>query len=77
MVKARTGDKILFGISDGNIERLRTGQPIRIDMGEMGFPNVEVLIFYGKDEKALYKIVEPMIGIDTKVHISDRLKGGK
>lgn len=59
-----------FGISAENVERLKKGQPIIIDMTEMGGEG-EVMIFYGETTGDLIKTVQPFIGKETK--IDDRL----
>lgn len=57
-----------FGLSAGNIERLTQGKPILINLTEMGVMQGEILIFYGKDEAEMAKMIEPYIGPETKVH---------
>lgn len=59
MIKASTrtalGQPVLFlGLSGENITRLAAGEPIRISvqqMTELGLPQVEVLIHYGRTEQ--------------------------
>jgi len=63
MVKARLGNKdgsdtYFFGLSEGNIKRLRMGEPIVVDMQEMGGPaNCKIAIAWGPTEE---KIVSDM-----------------
>lgn len=38
-----------FGISEGNVQRLKEGKPIHIHADEMGFAG-EIMIFYGETE---------------------------
>lgn len=56
MIKFKAGDKenpiIGFGLSRRNIARLMKGDPIRIDLAEMGMAGT-VLIFYGTDEQVM------------------------
>lgn len=66
---ARTdaGHLIIFGLSDENIRRLQLGDPIKVDLSELGIEGASVLIFAGKDEKTMAEMVGDMIGPDTKV----------
>ncbi len=57
MIKARSnhptrGPLLLFGLSAENIKRLQSGQPIKINLTEMGMQG-EVLIMYGQTEAAI------------------------
>ncbi len=58
MLKARAGDKYVFGLSAKNIERLMDGQPILINMRELGCESGEVVIFYGKTEADMKQALE-------------------
>lgn len=51
-----------FGLSAGNLEMLREGKPILVDLSEM-IPGckMEVLIFYGVTEQAMYQEIKPML----------------
>lgn len=47
-------DVILFGLSEGNVTRLKEGKPILIDGREVGLGvGVRVVIAYGQTEEAL------------------------
>lgn len=77
MIKAKVttddGKNILvFGISAENITKLQEGNPIQIDLTEMGLDG-EMLIFYGETTGDLIKKVTPFIGEETVVkdHIDD------
>lgn len=50
MLKARSGDDLVFGLSALNVERLMEGKPISIDLRDLGLPKGRVMIFYGKTE---------------------------
>lgn len=65
MIKFRAGNKIGFGLSEVNIQKLKEGKPISINLGEMGFPGVSVMIFYGETEEQMQRDMEPFIGPDT------------
>lgn len=56
MIKFRStkpdGSQLIgLGLSDGNIEKLKAGQPIVFDFGELGIEGFEGLIMYGKTEE--------------------------
>lgn len=67
VLKATAGDLLIFGLSDGNLQRLREGKPILIDLTQMGSTG-RVLIFHGKTEADLAKLVQPYITPDTRIH---------
>ena len=56
-----------FGLSAENVKRLQAGQPIAIDLTEMGI-EADVMIFYGETEVDMYNDLKEFIGKDTKVH---------
>lgn len=58
MLKARAGDRFVFGLSAKNIELLMEGKPILIDMRELGMDAGEVVIFYGKTEAQMKDALE-------------------
>lgn len=58
MLKARTGDTLIFGLSALNIERLMEGKPISIDLKDLGLPKGRVMIFYGKTEEDMKRELE-------------------
>lgn len=55
MIKAKKGNMMILGLSDENIKRLKNDQPIKFNMSTLGFPDIWVLIFTGKDEQAMGK----------------------
>lgn len=56
-----------FGLSAENVKRLKEGQPIVVDCFEMGV-DVEIMIFYGETEQAIYDDLKEFIGKETKVN---------
>lgn len=54
--KGGVGDRLLIGIGleEGNITRLKAGQPLVINGTEMGL-DYDILVHYGKDHAALIK----------------------
>ena len=52
-----------FGLSEENIERLKDGQPIVVNMANVGRPEMgTVIICYGTTEKELLKTLTPLGG---------------
>lgn len=51
--RGKNGFLIGFGLSEENIKRLKEGQPICVDMTEIGFSEGSALIFYGETEEAM------------------------
>ena len=43
-----------FGLSRGNIDKLTAGEPIAIDLRDMGGPNIHIAIMFGETERAMY-----------------------
>lgn len=69
---ATADDEVIvgLGLSDENLTRLRQGQPIRVDMAEMGLvgkPLSKILIFHGCTDAQLQDIVQPMMSSETIV----------
>jgi len=57
MIKAKTTDRdgypvFIFGLSDGNLELLRQGRPIAVDLRELGARG-SVVIMWGATEEAI------------------------
>jgi hypothetical protein len=67
MIKARKDNTIILGLSDENIKRLKEGQPIKFNLKEHGFSDIEVFIFNGKDEESMYLNFINNIGTKTKL----------
>lgn len=61
-----------FGLSERNIQLLKQGKPILIDLSELGGDG-NVTIFYGKTEQDMGREIAEFIGPETKVHIDPRL----
>lgn len=62
-----------FGLSFESLDRLRAGEPIKVELGELGLAGT-LLIFAGITEQELLHQLQEFISDDTKVHISDRFK---
>lgn len=73
MIKFRAQGMYGFGLSFENLDRLRAGEPINIDLAEMGGSGT-VLIFAGTTEAEMAHQLEDFIGPATTAHIDPRLK---
>lgn len=73
MIKAVCGELVLLGLSHRNLDRLRNGEPIKINGGDLGL-KADIVIFAGKTEQTMHAELEDLIGPDTKVHIDPRLR---
>jgi hypothetical protein len=63
---------LVLGISDGNIARLKKGEPIYFDAAAVKLNPHELLsaavtLFYGKDEAELGRTLKTLIGPETEV----------
>jgi hypothetical protein len=70
MTKADGGSMFIFGLSDGNIAKLRKGQPIFIDLESLGGPTkVTIGIHWGETEAAIVRefVAAGLIDTATKV----------
>ena len=66
LAKTDKGPLMIFGLSRENIERLQKGQPIKIDLSEMGMEG-HAMIFAGDTEATMAAELAELIGPDTKV----------
>ena len=66
MIKFKADNLIGFGLSKANVKKLKKGQPISVNMDEMGFPGVKVLIFYGETEEQMQRDMADLITPETK-----------
>lgn len=57
MIKALKGNLIILGLSDENLDRLKKDQPIKFNLNELGLSDYEVLIFNGKTEQEMQKMM--------------------
>lgn len=70
MIKAKCNDgTLIFGLSKENITRLQQGQPISINLKDMGLEDRQVMIMYGETEDDMYKELVDLIDLKkTKIH---------
>ena len=67
MLKARAGDTVFFGLSARNLELLRAGRPIKIDLQDIGMTGTAI-IFYGETEEKMRDDLLPLVGAGTIYH---------
>jgi hypothetical protein len=67
---------LVLGISDGNIARLKNGEPIYFDSSTMriepGLTIGAITVFYGRDEDELARTIRTLIGPRTEVIVVPR-----
>lgn len=68
------GPLMIFGLSEDNINHLKEGKPIAIDLKELGLAGGRVLIIYGKTEYDMRNDLAEFIGPDTQYTDSSRGK---
>lgn len=71
MLKLRKGKSMVIGLSDENMRRLKDNQPIKFNMNVLGFPDIEVYIFNGKDEQAMAAMFKDQIDPLKTIIIDD------
>lgn len=70
MVKLRKDNVIILGFSDENMNRLnRNGknQPIKFNLSELGFDDIDVVIFNGENEQEMAKMFKDQINPFTTI----------
>jgi len=65
--KIGKGNLIGIGLSFKNLQRLKKGKPIYIDLTKLGEKEGALLIFAGKTENAMAKQLEAFISSDTRI----------
>lgn len=67
MIKAKKENMMILGLSYENLRRLKNDEPIKFNMTDLGFGNIEVLIFTAKDEATMIDMMRDSIGPETKI----------
>lgn len=47
------GQVIGFGLSEENVKRMKSGDPVYLHLDELGIEGIDVTIFYGQTEKTI------------------------
>lgn len=58
MLKAIAGSNLILGLSEKNLELLKTDKPIKFNLKDLGLQDMNVIIFYGKTEQELMSLVK-------------------
>lgn len=58
MLKLRSGEHLMFGLSARNLQLLQQGKPIHFDLRDLGLPSGRVTIFYGATEEQMQRDLE-------------------
>ena len=73
-VGGNANDPIIgLGLSFKNLKKLKQGQPILIDLGELGLVG-NILIFSGSTEQVMEGQLKEFITDKTKINVDPRLK---
>ena len=67
MIKFRAGSLIGLCITERNVELLKQGKPIFVDLREMGLEG-EIIVIYGETESDISKQLAPFIDNETHIH---------
>ncbi len=65
---------VLLGLSGENVTRLAAGEPIRVDLGKLGVPDVTVILTYGRTEDAILAELEAL-GVRIRSVTDERSRG--
>jgi hypothetical protein len=65
MIKARSGNLVVFGLDATNSERLKAGDPILFKMSALGKsqPDDVIAILYGETQDAILAAMEKQFGL--------------
>lgn len=74
MIKAKKDNTLILGLSDENMERLKNDEPIKFNLKELGFGDIDVFIFNGRTEDEMYKMFKDKIYPYLTVLKSSRAK---
>ena len=76
MIKVKTTMKdgrllIVLGLSDINVQRIKSGEPIYFDMDQLKITDEDrlggVVVMYGRDEASMTRDLQALIGPETTV----------
>lgn len=69
----RTGRSVLIcGLSHINLDRLKQGQPIKIDGAAIELP-IDLVIFAGETEQSMARELAEFVGQNTRVNIDKKV----
>lgn len=63
MIKARAGNLVFLGLEAKNLEKLKEGRPMLINLSELGVEgDTKICVFYGETVPDLIQILEEKAG---------------
>lgn len=65
MLKAFVKDTVILGLSEENINLLKEGKPIRLNLSELGLSPQKIFIVYGETETKIKNELMGLAGIDN------------
>lgn len=71
MIKATAGPYLILGIDQKNVDFLRAGRPLHINLQELKADfseQTQILIFYAPTMQDLIATLKPYIGPETRVN---------
>ncbi len=63
---------VIVGITNNNVRRMKKGQPLHVDLAELGIEKLEMGLHLRPTMKELEADFAPYIGINTKIHIDPK-----
>lgn len=77
MLKIKVNERqVVLGLSDMNLQKLKEGLPIKINLKDLDMQDIEIFIFAGKDEHTMAEQFKDGIGPKTTVKIDPKLNFG-
>lgn len=67
MIKARAGNVAILGLEARNVDLLKEGKPMYIKLGELGLPDISIVILYGDTHAEIVARIESTTGLKMPV----------
>lgn len=62
---------MVIGLTDENMKKMANDQPVKFNMNVLGFPDIDVFIFNGKDEQTMQEMFKDQIDPLKTIIIDD------
>jgi hypothetical protein len=69
--EGKRGKVYFLGLTRENINKLISGQPIPINLADMGGPNVDVCLLFGETERMIFNLLKSEKLIPEGVELRD------